>query len=142
LKGFEPIGLIAKIPNIFVVNPALPVKSVADFQRFAKASKDGVTFASSGSGSSIHPSGELLKDVSKLEMLHAPYRGSAVAALLGEIGTPTTVMRGFAAISRTAGLVAHIVEEQQRPSGRFIWETVEEAIPFVGMPVTSSGVTS
>ncbi|HSI49744.1 MAG TPA: citryl-CoA lyase [Ideonella sp.] len=55
----------------------------------------------------------------------------AVAALLGEIGVPTEVMRGFAVISRAAGLVAHVVEEQQSPSGRFIWETVEQAIPFV-----------
>jgi citrate synthase len=56
----------------------------------------------------------------------------AVAALLGEIGVPTSVMRGFAVISRAAGLVAHIVEEQNDPSGRFIWDTVERAIPFVG----------
>ncbi|RDI28500.1 citrate synthase [Pseudacidovorax intermedius] len=56
----------------------------------------------------------------------------AVAALLGEIGVPTGVMRGFAVISRAAGLVAHIVEEQQSPSGRFIWDTVEHAIPYVG----------
>ena len=55
----------------------------------------------------------------------------AVAALLGEIGVPTAVMRGFAVISRAAGLVAHIVEEQHSPSGRFIWDTIEHAIPFV-----------
>lgn len=54
----------------------------------------------------------------------------AVAALLGEIGVPATIMRGFAVISRAAGLVAHIVEEQSSPSGRFIWETVEHSIPF------------
>ena len=56
----------------------------------------------------------------------------AVAALLGEIGVPTSVMRGFAVISRAAGLVAHVVEEQRSPSGRFIWGTVEHAIPYVG----------
>lgn len=55
----------------------------------------------------------------------------SVAALLGEIGVPTQVMRGFAVISRAAGLVAHIVEEQQSPSGRFIWDTVEHAMPTV-----------
>lgn len=55
----------------------------------------------------------------------------AVAALLGEIEVPTALMRGFAVISRAAGLVAHIMEEQRDPSGRFIWETVEHAIPFV-----------
>lgn len=55
----------------------------------------------------------------------------SVAALLGELGVPTGVMRGFAVISRAAGLVAHIVEEQQSPSGRFIWDTVEHAMPTV-----------
>lgn len=54
----------------------------------------------------------------------------AVAAVLGEIGVPTGVMRGFAVIARAAGLVAHIVEEQKSPAGRFIWETVENAVPF------------
>ncbi|WP_429951592.1 citryl-CoA lyase [Comamonas sediminis] len=56
----------------------------------------------------------------------------AVAALLGEMGVATNVMRGFAVISRAAGLVAHIVEEQHSPSGRFIWDTIEHAIPYVG----------
>lgn len=55
----------------------------------------------------------------------------AVAALLGEIGIPTHLMRGFAVISRAAGLVSHIAEEQRMPSGRFIWETIDEAIPYV-----------
>lgn len=84
-KDFEPIGLIAKIPNLLVVNPALPVQSVQQYIKFAKESKDGITFASSGSGSSIHLSGELFKMKTGLNMLHVPYRGSApaVADLLG-----------------------------------------------------------
>lgn len=56
----------------------------------------------------------------------------AIAALLGEIGVPANVMRGFAVVSRAAGLLSHIVEEQQEPSARFIWDTVERAIPFAG----------
>ena len=85
VKDFEPIGLIAKIPNILVVNNNVPVKSVADYIRFAKESKDGITFASSGSGSSIHLSGEMFKMQTKLNMLHIPYKGSAPAVtdLLG-----------------------------------------------------------
>ncbi|WP_416048347.1 tripartite tricarboxylate transporter substrate binding protein [Cupriavidus basilensis] len=84
-KDFEPIGLIARIPNILVVNPKLPVKTLADYIRFAKASQDGITFASSGSGSSIHLSGEMFKMQARLNMLHIPYRGSAPAVtdLLG-----------------------------------------------------------
>ncbi len=56
----------------------------------------------------------------------------AVAALLSEIGVPTDLMRGFAVISRAAGLVSHVAEEQQSPSGRYIWETIDHAIPYVG----------
>jgi citrate synthase len=55
----------------------------------------------------------------------------AVGALLGEIGIPVGVMRGVAVISRSAGLVAHIAEEQRSPSMRYMWEVVEEAVPYV-----------
>lgn len=79
VKDFEPIGLIASIPNVLVVNPTLPIQSVGDYQRFAKANKEGITFASSGSGSSIHLSGEIFKMQSRLNLLHVPYRGSAPA---------------------------------------------------------------
>ncbi len=54
----------------------------------------------------------------------------ASAALLGEIGIPQKVMRGVAVVSRSAGLVGHIYEESQKPSAAFIWETVDEAIPY------------
>ena len=85
VKDFDAIGMIAKIPNILVVNPNLPIKNVADYVRYAKDSKDGITFASSGSGSSIHLSGEMFKMQSKIKMLHIPYKGSAPAVtdLLG-----------------------------------------------------------
>lgn len=84
-QDFEPIGLFAKIPNVLVVNPELPIKTLADYQRYAKENRDGITFASSGSGSSIHLSGEIFKMQAKLNMLHIPYRGSApaIADLLG-----------------------------------------------------------
>jgi len=52
----------------------------------------------------------------------------AIAALLGDIGVPVALMRGFAVLSRAAGLIAHIAEEQNDPSGRFIWELVDGAM--------------
>jgi len=85
VRDFEPVGMIAKIPNVLVVNPKLPIKTVADYERLAKESPDGVTFASSGSGSSIHLSGEMFRSRSGANMLHVPYKGSAPAVtdLLG-----------------------------------------------------------
>jgi len=56
----------------------------------------------------------------------------ASAALLGEIGIPLKVMRGVAVVSRSAGLVGHILEESRVPSAKFIWETVDHSIPYDG----------
>jgi len=55
----------------------------------------------------------------------------ATAALLSEIGIPVKVMRGVACVSRSAGLVGHILEENHNPSAAYIWETVDEAIPYI-----------
>lgn len=78
-KDFDPVGLIAKVPNILVVNHGVPVKTLAEYVAFAKAQPQGITFASSGSGSSIHMSAEMFKMITRLNMLHIPYRGSAPA---------------------------------------------------------------
>jgi len=56
----------------------------------------------------------------------------AVGTLLGELAIPPTLMRGFAVISRAAGLVAHIAEEQRVPTGRFIWDLIDHAVPYRG----------
>ncbi len=56
----------------------------------------------------------------------------AIAALLGEIGVPQEVMRGIAVVSRAAGLVGHIREEQLEPSARHIWDVVSENVPYAG----------
>ena len=58
----------------------------------------------------------------------------AIGALLGEIEIPTAIMRGIAVISRSAGLVAHIAEEQQTPSMRYMWDLVEENVPYEAEP--------
>lgn len=58
----------------------------------------------------------------------------AVAAVLGEIGIPQKIMRGLAVVSRAAGLVGHIHEEQNIPSGRHIWDTVARSIPYEENP--------
>lgn len=56
----------------------------------------------------------------------------AIAALLGEIGVPQEVMRGIAVVSRAAGLVGHIREEQLEPSARHIWDVVSESVSYAG----------
>ena len=75
-KDFAPVILLSKTPNVLVVNPSLPVNSVADLIKLAKAKPGELTFASSGVGTSIHMSGELFKSMAGLQMTHVPYKGS------------------------------------------------------------------
>ena len=71
-------------PKILVVHPSVPARTVAEFIALLKAHPKNCNFASSGAGSSIHLSGELLKQMAGVEMVHVPYKGSApvVADLL------------------------------------------------------------
>ncbi|MGO4325965.1 tripartite tricarboxylate transporter substrate binding protein [Cupriavidus sp. 2TAF22] len=78
-KDFIPVALVTSFPNVMVVNPALPVKSVADFIAYAKAHPDAVNFGSSGVGSSTHLSGEMFKSMAGIRMEHVQYKGSAPA---------------------------------------------------------------
>lgn len=79
VKDFVPVILVAGVPNVLEVNPALPVNSVADLIKLAKAKPGQINFASSGSGTSIHLSGELFKTMAGVDMTHVPYKGSAPA---------------------------------------------------------------
>ena len=85
VKDFAPIILVAGVPNVLVVNPAVPVNSVQELIAYAKANPGKLNFASSGSGTSIHLSGELFKVMAGVQMTHIPYKGSApaLADLLG-----------------------------------------------------------
>jgi tripartite-type tricarboxylate transporter receptor subunit TctC len=74
-----PIALIARVPEVLVVNAALPVRSLADLAALAKATPGGLSFGSPGAGTSPHLDGELLKSALGIEMTHVPYRGMAPA---------------------------------------------------------------
>jgi tripartite-type tricarboxylate transporter receptor subunit TctC len=78
-KDFTPVALGAKVPNILVVNPTVPVKSVQELVDYAKKNPGKLAFASSGSGTSIHMAGELFKMQTGIDVLHVPYKGSAPA---------------------------------------------------------------
>lgn len=79
VKDFVPVILVAGVPNVLVVNPSLPVKSVRELIDYAKANPGKLNFASSGNGTSIHLSGELFKTMTGVQMTHVPYKGSSPA---------------------------------------------------------------
>jgi tripartite-type tricarboxylate transporter receptor subunit TctC len=102
---FDPVndftGVVVAISGVYVlvVNPAVPVKSVQELIAYAKANPGKLSFASAGSGSSIHLAGELFKSMAGLDLLHVPYKGAAPAltdVVAGEVqmmfGTATNTL--------------------------------------------------
>jgi tripartite-type tricarboxylate transporter receptor subunit TctC len=79
IRETAPVASIMQLTNMMVVPNALPVKTVQEFIAYCKANPGKVSYASSGNGTSVHMSAELFKALTKVEMLHVPYRGSSAA---------------------------------------------------------------
>ena len=83
VKDYAPIMLVARNPYVLVVHPTVPVNSLQQLIALAKARAGQLTFSSSGNGSGAHLSGEMLKTMAKVDMLHIPYKGAG--ALLPDL---------------------------------------------------------
>jgi len=79
IRDIAPVAGILRTPNVMLVNPSVPTKSVTEFIAYAKANPGKISFASAGSGSGSHMSGELFKMMTGLDMVHVPYRGGGPA---------------------------------------------------------------
>jgi tripartite-type tricarboxylate transporter receptor subunit TctC len=79
LRDFAPISLVASFPNLLVVHPSLPVKTVSELISYLKQNPNRVNFSSTGNGGSVHLAAELFKQATKTDMVHIPYKGSAEA---------------------------------------------------------------
>jgi tripartite-type tricarboxylate transporter receptor subunit TctC len=79
IRDTVPVAGIMRLTNMMVVPTSLPVKTVQEFIDYCRANPGKVSYASSGNGTSVHMSAELFKAMTKVEMSHVPYRGSALA---------------------------------------------------------------
>jgi tripartite-type tricarboxylate transporter receptor subunit TctC len=99
IKDFAPITLVAQIPNILLVHPSVPAKTLKELVQLAKAHPGKLSFGSGGLGTSNHLGSEMLKGLTGIDMLHVPYKGSneAMVAMIGGhvdmvvIGVPPTL---------------------------------------------------
>ena len=108
IKDVDPVSRVADNPHVLVVHPSVPVTNLKEFIAFAKAKPGYITFASAGSGTVNHLTGELLKMQAGIDMLHVPYKGSGsiMPDLLGG-----QVLALFAAMPTVTG---HIREGKLR----------------------------
>lgn len=88
---FAPVSLLVLVPNVLVVNPELPAKSVEELLALLKAEPDKWSYASSGNGTPLHLSGELFKSMAGVTMEHIPYKGSG-PALNDLLGNQVSIM--------------------------------------------------
>jgi len=79
VKDFAPVSLVAVQPNILVVNPQLPVKSVTELVAYARRYPGKLNYASSGSGAAAHLAGELFKTMTGVDLVHVAYKGAQPA---------------------------------------------------------------
>jgi tripartite-type tricarboxylate transporter receptor subunit TctC len=79
IRDTVPVAMFMQVPNMLVVSNAMPVKTVSELIDYCKANPGKISYASSGYGTSVHMSAELFKAMTKCDMVHVPYRGSAVA---------------------------------------------------------------
>ena len=101
-KDFAPIGLIASSSNVVLVHPSVPVHSIAELIALAKREDGKLTFASTGTGSSVYLAAELFAGMAGVKITHVPYKGSA-PALNDLIGGHVTMM--FGTMASAAGVV-------------------------------------
>ena len=84
-RDFAPVTVLGNVPNILVVNPSVPAKTVAELVEYARAHPGQLNFSSPGNGSGAHLAGELFKSMAAVDMTHVPYNGiaPAVTAVVG-----------------------------------------------------------
>ena len=79
IRDTVPVAVFTQVPNLLVVSNAMPVKTVQELIDYCKANPGKISYASSGNGTTVHMSAELFKAMTKCDMVHVPYRGSATA---------------------------------------------------------------
>lgn len=88
VRDFAPVTLLASSPNVVVVHPSLPVKTIPDLVRLARARPGQIHFSSAGVGSATFLAAEMFKSAAKIDMTHVPYRGGGeaiIAVMTGEV---------------------------------------------------------
>jgi tripartite-type tricarboxylate transporter receptor subunit TctC len=124
VRDIAPVASIMRVPNVMVVNPSFPARSVREFIDYGKANPGKLNFASSGIGASNHMGGELFKFMTSLDMMHVPYRSSG-PALTDLISGQVQVM-----FDSIASAVEHIRSGRLRPLG-VTTTTKADALPEV-----------
>jgi tripartite-type tricarboxylate transporter receptor subunit TctC len=132
VRDMAPVGGIMRVPNVMIVHPDVPAKTVAEFIAYAKANPGKVNMASSGNGTSVHLSGELFMAMTGVKMTHVPYRGSNPALtdmISGQVQVMFDNMPSCLPHIKAGKLRALAVTTEQRSDALADVPTLAETVP-------------
>jgi tripartite-type tricarboxylate transporter receptor subunit TctC len=130
IKDFAPVARMTEIAAMLVVNPKLPVRTVTQLIRYARANPGQVNFASAGNGTTSHLSGELFKTMSGVDIVHIPYRGGALAVtdlIAGQVQMMIDVMPNVYPLAKDGRVLGIAVSTAQRFPGAPELPTIAES---------------
>jgi tripartite-type tricarboxylate transporter receptor subunit TctC len=111
IRDLAPVTMVAVQPNIVVVHPSVPARTLRELAALARQQPGKLAFASAGAGSGTHLAGEMIKDILKIDMLHVPYKGTG-PALADLIGGQVQMM-----VSTFASALPHVKSGKLRALG-------------------------
>lgn len=130
VRDFEPVSLLALAPNVLVVHPSLPAKTIKQLVALARARPGEVNYAGSGSGSTPHLAAELFNTLAQVKMVHVPYRGTGpaiVGLMSGEASVMFMPTTNAVPLVRSGRLRALAVTSRERVSAMPELPTVSES---------------
>ncbi len=131
-NDFTPVALLAVAPYVLVVHPGLPVRTLDDLVRLARAKPGELSYASAGNGSGAHLSAELLKSTAGIEMVHVPYKGAGAAyadVLAGRVPVMFSTYAPIAGHLAAGALRAIAVTTETRAAGLPGVPAIAETLP-------------
>lgn len=132
VRDIAPVAGIVRTPNVMEVTPSLPVKTVREFIDYCKAHPGTINMASSGSGTSVHLSGELFKSMTGCDMVHVPYKGAGPALtdlMAGQVQVIFDNLPSSAPFIRSGRIRGLAVTSAQRDASFPDLPTVGETVP-------------
>ena len=132
IRDINPVASVMRVPNIVLVHPSVPAKTIPEFIAYAKANPGKISMASGGMGTPGHLSGELFKMTTGINLVHVPYRGSAPALtdlLGGQVQVYFPGMTGTIEYIRSGKLRALAVTTATRAQALPDLPTVGEFVP-------------
>jgi tripartite-type tricarboxylate transporter receptor subunit TctC len=142
VKDFTPITAAVEVPIILCVNPSIPVTTAKELVEWGKLNPGKLAYGSSGTGSPHHLSGELLKQISGVDMVHVPYKGAAPAVqdLIGnQIPAVFTTLSTVLPHIKSGKIRAVGFVEAKRQASVPEIPTIGESVPGYAMPATWLG---